>query len=684
MNDFTAAYHEEVRELLTEIEACLMELEKQPDQEELLHTIFRGFHTIKGSGGMFGFQDVVDFTHEIENLFDRLRDGKLKVNRQIVDIALSAKDHIADLVFSPETADMETGKAILGTVRQYTRTEGTEKTYRIRFAPGKDFYIRGAKVLPLLRELEQLGTTLVFPHTEHIPAPDEMDPELCYCAWTILLTTSHAEQMVRDVFIFVEDYSEISIDLIDDAEQIDLAADYKMIGEILTEQGYIDRQTVETIVREKERFGDIIVDRGMVSEEIVESALQEQQYIRQVRRQRQKQQTRTTIRVQSERLDSLVDLVEELVTMQSRLSQLTENNADGGQVPMEELLSVSEDMARLTNELHENTMDLRMVPLTETFNGFSRLVRDLSNELQKEIRLETRGSNTELDKNIIDLINDPLVHIIRNSIDHGIETPDERKKADKTPEGTITIEAEYSGPSVLIRVRDDGRGLDAAAIHRRAEKKGLIPQDAGLSEQELYRLIFTPGFSTKESATNISGRGVGMDVVKRNIEKLRGRVDISTETGRGTCVELTIPLTLSIIEGLFITVGKEQYVINLSSVEECLELTPDLLPESNWNEHLIFREKVIPFIDLRSHFHVEDEEPEHQDVIIVRSERDRVALIADSIKGQYQTVIKPLNTVLSSIREISGSTILGDGSIAFILDTRRLMEAAAPEKMVTI
>ncbi|MDZ7794315.1 MAG: chemotaxis protein CheA [Spirochaetia bacterium] len=701
MADQSEYYREEARELLELIEQKLIDLENQPEDTELLHAIFRAFHTIKGSGSMFGYDEVAGFTHEIETLFDYLRDKRISSNKQIIDIALAAKDHISDLIFSSETIDPAAGESILKSVRSYlapqrssserskestkqpapppvtesvAENDALETTFRITISPQREFFLRGAKVLPLLQELEALGTPLIFAHTGEIPALEQIDPELCYTSWTILLTTTKNRNAIQDIFIFVEDYSELHINVIDDAAQLDITSEYKRIGEILYEQGYVDQETVESIMKQKERFGEVAMKQGVVSKDAIDSALGEQQYVREVRRQRQQLQSGTTIRVKSEKLDDLVNLVGEIVTLQARLAQYTESARDGDRVSVAELENVSENMDRLTSELRENTMDIRMIPLAETFNSFHRLVRDLSAELGKEVELVTSGAETELDKNIIDALNDPLVHIIRNSIDHGLESSEERQKAGKAGSGTVSISAEHSGANVLIRIKDDGQGLSSEKIRKKAVQRGIISKDSKLSDRELYSLIFSPGFSTTETATSVSGRGVGMDVVKRNIEQLRGKVHIDSQPNLGTTITLTIPLTLSIIDGLLVSIGLERYVINLSAVEECFELTPDLFPKGQRNEYLSIRGEIVPYIDLRELFAVQAAVPQFREITVVKAGESKVALIVDSIIGQHQTVIKPLNAALNFIQEVSGSTILGDGTIAFILDINKLTE----------
>jgi two-component system chemotaxis sensor kinase CheA len=712
--DSSQYYKEEAKELLQSIEQQLVELEENPQEAELIHGIFRAFHTLKGSGSMFGFEEVADFTHEVETLFDSLRDGKLELSKEIIDTALEAKDYIGELIFDPDACDRSQGAELKGRIERMMGKEGpaaaagadeagaagggTEEgaaegvseggespdasaeeaeegetcIYRIRFAPNPDFFLRGAKVLPIFHELEELGTCAVFSHIERIPPFDEQ----CLTEWTIILSTDRGENAIRDVFMFVEDYSDIRIEIIDEESRIDIDEEYKRIGEILYEQGRISREDIQAIVERKTRFGDLAVKEGLISSNSIESALQEQKFVREARKKRKEQQESSTIRVKSEKLDNLVNLVGELVTLQARLSQYSEREHIQVGNERNEIEVMNETLDRLTADLRDTTMDIRMVPLAETFNTFQRLVRDLSSELGKEVSLETTGAETELDKNIIDELKDPLVHVIRNSIDHGIESPEEREQLGKPRRGTLKIHAEHSGGQVIITIEDDGAGIDLEKVRSRAAARGLISGDESLSERDLVSLIFNPGFSTTENATSVSGRGVGMDVVKKHIEKLRGKVDIDTEKGRGSTISLTIPLTLSIIDGLLIALGEERYVVNLSTVDECFEYTAELRKNVGKDRYLNVREEIVPYIDLRELFEMEATNGEIRELVVVSVNEQKVALIVDKILGQHQTVIKPMSSAFKQVEEISGSTILGDGSIAFILDVNKMMERA--------
>jgi two-component system chemotaxis sensor kinase CheA len=710
-------YLQEAEELLTNVERQVVELESTPGDSELLDNIFRNLHTLKGSGSMFGYENVAAFTHDIETLFDLLRDQEMKATKEIIDLTLSARDHLWRMLFSPEEASAEEQERLQETFQSLTgRTnnssdtpEGSEdeipaakpasgyasettqddrnaekagqnRTFRIRFKPEQSIFCRGTKLLPLIRELSGLGTCIAMAHTDNMPSLQDIDPEKCYVTWTFLLTTAEDENAVLDVFIFVEDDAELRVELIDEEDRLDVEADYKEIGKILYERGTLREEDIQQIMSYHERFGEIAVKKGLLDSSEVNSALEEQEYVRRRRQRRKESSSISTIKVKSKKLDTLIDLVGELVTLQAGLAQYSKDHSNGNSYGQSDIETISEELERLTSGLRDTTMNLRMVPLTETFNSFTRLVRDLCNDLDKCADLSVYGGDIELDKHIIDELKDPLIHIIRNSLDHGIEGQEERRSMGKPQRATITVGAEYEGAHVIIRISDDGRGLNPEEIRRKALARELITEKEELTEQEILDLIFLPGFSTAEEATSVSGRGVGMYVVKKNIEKLRGSIAVDTEIGKGTCMTLTIPLTLSIIDGLLFTVGSEYYIVNLSAVEECFDLTDEVRCGSETREYINIRENPISCIDLTLLFETESSVQGIRQGIIVNGEKEKVALLVDTILGQHQTVIKPLNSTLKELREISGSTILGDGSIAFILDVTALLRA---EKEVT-
>jgi len=431
-------------------------------------------------------------------------------------------------------------------------------------------------------------------------------------------------------------------------------------------------QIVDALAQQK-RTGEILTERANVSPEKVKAALAEQTTVRNVQRERQAREVAANVKVPADRLDSLMDLVGELVISQARLSQ----TAGGRDDP--ELLSIAEEMERLTTELRDTTLELRMLPIGTTFARFRRLVRDLSQQLGKEIELVTEGAETELDKTVIDRLGDPLVHLIRNSIDHGIEGPDAREAVGKPRKGTVRLAATHSEAHVVIRIEDDGLGLDPRAIQAKAVERGLIAADAELPEEELFNLIFEPGFSTAKTVSNVSGRGVGMDVVRRSIEALRGKVRISSRHGVGTTVTVELPLTLAIIEGLLVQVAAGRYVLPLSLVEECIELTGAEALRGNGNRLIEVRGDLVPYLRLREWFAEEGGAPSIEQIVVTRLGETRLGFTVDQVIGQHQTVIKNLGRLYEGVEGLAGATILGDGEVALILDVPKLVQVVGKE-----
>ncbi len=677
---------QEAEELLGGLEEALMELEDRPGDLELVARVFRAMHTIKGSGAMFGFDDVSAFTHEVETVFDRVRQGEVPVNRALVDISLAAKDHIRGLIQG--TANPEDGAPLLARLREAvgndapapagdaddvpaeTATSGERATYRIRFRPAPDLFARGTDPVLLVDELAQLGPSRVVAQTRDLPSLDALDPEACYVYWDVVLTTDRGENAIRDVFIFVEDECDLTVQVIDRDGVFDNDAEYKRLGDILVERGDITEDDLQTAISAQKRVGELLVDQGLVTPEQVSSALAEQATVRENRKARASAGESTSVRVSAEKLDKMVDLVGELVIAQARLGEMAGRRQDP------ELLTIAEELDRLTSELRDSTLDARMLPIGTTFSRFRRLVRDLSGELGREVVLETEGADTELDKTVIERLNDPLVHLIRNAIDHGIEPPDEREAAGKPRQGIVRLAAVHSGAHVIVQISDDGRGLDAAAIKAKGVERGLLSPDAEPSEKELFNLIFAAGFSTAKNVSSVSGRGVGMDVVRRSIETLRGTVDLSSEPGRGSTVTIKLPLTLAIIEGLLVEVGGDRYVMPLSLVEECIELSRREAELARGRRLTPVRGELVPYLRLREWFHATGERPELEQIVIARVDDDRMGFVVDRVIGQHQTVIKSLGKVYQGVEGLSGATILGDGAVALILDLPRLAQNA--------
>jgi two-component system chemotaxis sensor kinase CheA len=682
------AFKEEAYELLAELETSLLELEETPDDMEQIGRVFRAMHTIKGSGAMFGFEDIADFTHNVETVFDQVRGGSIQVTRELVNLTLSARDHIKDLLDEGGGADEikangiivglrnllvqddadEEAEALPEIAHDEPAVSGPDITCRIRFRPAPDIFASGTNPLLLLNELRELGECSVTAYTEDIPPLNDIDPEACYIFWDIILTTSQGINAIKDVFIFVLDDCELTIDIVDDGEGVIEGTHLDRLGEILVKRGDVSDKVLQKALESQNRLGEILIKEKSASRAAVASALAEQEQVKKRISQRKETAVTTSIRVPADKLDQLVDLVGELVTVQARLSEkaATETDAD--------LVAIAEEVEMLTGGLRDNAMSIRMLQIGTTFSIFKRLVRDLSGELGKKIELTTTGGDTELDKTVIERLKDPLVHIIRNSIDHGIESPDVRKVAGKPETGTIHLKAEHSGANVLIAISDNGKGIDAEVIRRKAEEKGIIPIDADLSEREILSLIFSPGFSTATQVTDVSGRGVGMDVVKTSIEALRGSIELDSRKGEGTTILLKLPLTLAIIDGLLVTIGGDYFVLPLASVDECVELARNRDEKKNGRNILNVRGEIVPFIRLRKEYGIHVDRPELEHVVIMEANGKRVGFVVDHVIGGHQTVIKNLGSAFKKARDISGATILGDGTVALIIDVNKILD----------
>ena len=698
-DDFAQAFKEEAREQLADLEDSLLAMEENPEDMGIVGRVFRTMHTIKGSGAMFGYDDIASFTHNVETVYDLVRGGELAVSEELVSLSLAARDRILAMLEASETGvavDEEANRRVIEGFRKLmpaavVQPEPSvsevrpgavdfscgEITYRIRLRPDAAVFCRGTNPLNLILELQELGACTTVAHTSAIRPLEELDSESCYFFWDLILTTDQGEQAIRDVFIFAEDDCELSITVIDDGNDLEQTGNYKKLGEILIERGDLSAEQVAEILDRREKFGELAVESGIVEVEEVAAALLEQQHVKEVR-QRQPQgqglpqpEAASSIRVTAEKLDVLVNLVGELVTVQARLSLVAQ------ELKMHaELVNVAEEVERLTGELRDNALDIRMLPIGATFSKFKRLVRDLSSELGKRIELTTHGAETELDKTVIEKLNDPLVHIIRNSIDHGVETPAERAAKGKPKTGTIHLSATHSGDSVLITIKDDGAGLNGEAIRAKAVERKLIAPGAELTDKEVWGLIFAPGFSTAAKVSSVSGRGVGMDVVKQAIDALRGTIDVQSEPGKGTSITLRIPLTLAIIESLLVQIGKDRFVLPLSLVDECILLSREDIARNHGRDILQVRESVVPYVPLRRMFKMEGEPPRLQQVVICRIQEKRIGFVVDWVIGEHQTVIKSLGRMYQQVEGVSGATILGDGSVALILDIQAIVQAA--------
>lgn len=686
MNDnLQQAFIEETRELLSELEITLLAVEDAPTDQELIAKLFRALHTIKGSSAMFGYDDIALFTHDIETAFDLIRNDKLTVTKQIIDLTLLARDEISNMLVKSDTTSKineANTKKIVESFREivsiYNKTDkqneatsitlkpdsskstdDAQQLYCIRFAPSKDIFLSGTNPLLLIEELREMGDLALSIFSEKIPAFEEFNAEECYCYWDILLRTKAATEALQDVFIFVADNCDLAID--------NITKEIHSVEQLDFEQ----LQHSISVEEEYHTLGLLTMIKTFTASKKEEKATEKLSDTKQSQTAgtvRTESDSVSSIRVSSEKLDELVNLVGELVTIQARLSQIAFSNNNG------EMISVSEEVERITWSLRDSALNIRMLPIGSTFSKFKRLVRDLSNELGKEVELITEGAETELDKTVIEKLNDPLIHIIRNSIDHGIESPEKRVQQGKSKIGTVTLSATQSGGNVLIRIKDDGAGLDKETIRAKAISRGLVNDNVELTDAEIFSMIFMPGFSTAKKVTSVSGRGVGMDVVKRAIDSLRGSIEVQSEFGTGTTITLKLPLTLAIIEGLLVKVENDHYILPLSSIEECLELSEEDIEKRHGRNLVHVRGSLVPYISLRERFGIKSSRPKIEQIVVASINENSVGFVVDQVFGQHQTVLKSLGNYYKNVEGISGATILGDGSVALILDINKLTE----------
>jgi two-component system chemotaxis sensor kinase CheA len=641
----------ESEDLLASIEQSALTLHSGANGADTVNELFRAFHTIKGSSGMCGLDQVSGFTHHLENLLVKVRDGAIPVTPALIDLVLKSKDHIKVLLdFENGGPAAPSAESLVAAIEAYADlapiesedgqpsdnwTSGeinaeTEKTWCILFRPSPTLMACGTNPVALFNELRELGKCQVIAHVEDIPALDVIVPEHCYFWWTIELTSSCDLNAIRNVFIFVEGDSTIEIELVDSANPSKPA-------------GISERIEVAVETRSSEAVP------GRATTLPKESAKE------------------SSVRVPSSRLDRLVNLVGELVINQSRLAQAASQSASP------ELSNSIQELERLAAELRDNVLGIRMLPIGSLFGRFRRLVHDLSTELGKEVDLLTEGDDTELDKSILDQLGEPLVHCLRNSLDHGVEAPDQRVAQGKSRRATIVLSAVHTGSHVVVTIRDDGRGIDREAVRAKAIEKQLIASDAVLSDKETFNLILLPGFSTARQVTNVSGRGVGMDAVKRQIDALRGTLALQSDSGKGTRVLITLPLTLAIIDGLLVQIGGDRFIIALSAVTENVELLSPQRERNNGRNVIAVRGELIPYIDLAGVFSLSHKPPAVTKVVIVQHEDQRVGLVVDSVLGTHQTVIQSLGKTFRKVDVVSGATIMGDGRVALILDVSAIV-----------
>ena len=714
-NEIQEIFMSESQELLQNLETDVVKLEESEDPE-LINSIFRYVHTLKGSSGIAGYMDIHDFTHELEHILDGVRQGQMSVNELLVDIVLASIDWVKMKIFGAEgDVDSEAIKnKLLKQIDDFRRAEGkppgsataaekdeekealedSEETpaeeeeaeesmevgyryFRIFARFREDIFQSGIDPLMIMEDLQLLGR---FQERKvvrsRIPDYFEMDPEKCYMYWDVILKTKHSRHDIDDVFLFVMEDNDIlvedvTVNYIEKEDDDKSFIEEKKIGEILVSKGILTEEELDDVINDQEvknkKMGQLVVERGYATEKDVQFALGEQEKIK----------TRietTTVRVDTRKLDNLMNLLGEIVIGQSAIARVADeiDDEDRGFRLKNAIYSVD----RTTRDFQEQIMSIRMIPVGPTFEQFRRFVRDMAHNLGKQIKLDISGKETELDKTVIESIGDPLKHMIRNAIDHGIESPDERERMGKPREGHVRLNAYHQEGSVYIEISDDGKGINREKVRKKAESLGLLKKDEEVSDSRLFSFLFAPGFSTADNIGDLSGRGVGMDVVKTNIESLRGTVEIQSIEGKGTTVKIKLPLTLAIIEGMLVRVGKSIFIIPLLSILESIQ------PQKNQVKTVKGQGEVIQirgeYISLVRTYRLFDIEPDYSEpweglVVVVESAGSQLGLMIDELLGQQQIVIKSLDSYITSTRSISGAAILGDGRVALIIDIHGLV-----------
>jgi two-component system chemotaxis sensor kinase CheA len=671
MEKFREKFVEEANDLINELEKVLLELESQPNNAELIQQIFRVMHSLKGGSAMFGFNKMDKFTHHLENIYDLIRTNKLAINNDILNVTLASVDHLRSLVQEKDDSENTNrvqhdlllskileiinenvmGEENAKTMQPMTpRNNKEHATYYISFKPHPNIFNYGTNPLYLIDELVDLGQAMVFPRFDKLPGIDVLEPANCYLYWDIFLATNQGINAISEVFIFADEQCDLTVKKI---SELNLIEENSFIG--IIEKAVQNKQEINI-----DELVSLTNDLEKIYEKEKETQLQAKIGATAA------DTNISSIRVSSEKLDNLINWVSELVTIQARLSLFAQETETNG------LLAISEEVEKISRRLRDDVFSIRLIPIENMLTRFQRLVRELSQNLDKDVVFKTEGTDTELDKNIIEMLSDPLMHIVRNSMDHGIESKADRKKLGKPAKATILLKAFYSGTNVIIQISDDGKGIDPEQIKKHALSKGLIAADVELSKKEALELVFLPGFSTAKQVTKVSGRGVGMDVVKRKIAEIRGEVDLDSEINKGTTITIRLPLTLSIIDGLLVQIGETKFVIPLSSVDKVYEFKHEAL--LNAVNHLIRTDNnEVAYLNLRELFEIDGTPPETEHVIVVQYSDVRIGLSVDNIIGQYQAVLKPLGKMYKNQQSISGATILGDGTVALVLDTNKLI-----------
>ncbi|MBP5364456.1 MAG: chemotaxis protein CheA [Bacteroidales bacterium] len=680
MDRFQAKFVEEALDNVSSIEEALFELEKDPENKEIIERLFRSMHTIKGGGAMFGFNDLSTFTHNLETIYDLIRTDKLKVDKDIISLTFESLDYIKQLLDLGELTneeDIARQNDYIARIQKYfPEDDGTSsrprpklvaataattqaeqpkaagaKNYLIDFTPFESLLNNGTNPLFILDDLTALGKSKTIAFCDDIKPFAKFEPLVIRIKWQVILSTEQDVNDIKDVFIFVEDECKVDIlelpdgDIIGNTDKLP-----KMIDDAKASYKFLEQKDFE-VFKTAQPAADV---KKAAKADAAKAQPGGETKI-------------SSMRVSSAKIDELVNAVSELVTMQAQLNLFAVKSNDPA------LQALAEQMEKITRQLRENSFEISLIPLQGELVRFQRLVRDLCNKLNKQMEFVVEGGDIELDKNIIEHLTDPLLHIIRNSGDHGIEMPEERIKKGKNPKGTILLKAYYSGSSVIIKISDDGKGMDPEKILKKAIEKGLVDSGANMTKNEILNLVFASGFSTAEKVSDVSGRGVGMDVVKSKIAEIRGEVSIDSIVDQGTVITLELPLTLSIIDGLLTKVKDEQFVVPLSNIEKIVS-PQDVVFNSNGTGSLFtYRDEQIMYIDICDMFYSQKSDMDKSKILLVKQGEKHVGLVVNQIVGEYQIVVKPLGRFLRKLDMIPGASVMGDGSLSLIIDTTRLI-----------
>ncbi len=654
-NRFKVKFIEEANVLLDQLEKDLLELEKQPESKELIESAFRSMHTIKGGGSMFGFETITSFTHELESLYQSIKENRVSFNKDIFNITFLSIDHLRKLLIGEnqsnpviirEQTDLlltiknfmqtSTGSVNYGIDDQTESEPGEDRTWQILLRTTESIIFRGINLMGIFQDLSQLG---LF---EISRIKNMSNEEVDY--WNIILTTKASEDKIREVFIFIEDDCTFVCLSNQNVLEMEFSRNSNENSSISNYIENIQNQEVVSLINEKISVKNPAMDNIQSRTEPGNSR----------------------ISVDSSKLDHLMYLVSELITLNSQFSL----NIAGEK--FERIRPLTEKLEYLSKQFRANALDIRLIPLSETIFRFKRLIRDLSKQLGKEVELVTEGIDTEVDKGTLDQLNDPMMHLIRNCIDHGLEEPAKRLQQGKPSKGIIKISASKSGNYIFIRIEDDGTGIDIEKIRHKAIEKGILKRTDNPSGQELMDMIFLPGFSMARNLTEISGRGVGMDIVKSRIAELRGEIIIETEIGKGTAFILKLQQSISIIDSLLFKVSDTFFTLPITDIVSCMEVSTDQVLKRTNTGTLVFEDEMIPFLDLKSIFNIECQYSEFLKAIIVISEGKKLAVLTDIIIGSHQAVVKPLGNLLKGNKHIGAASLLGDGKLAFMLETKEL------------